>query len=226
MPVKADKNSTSIQFLITNGSGFHHPLGVVIKNSNVMVQPSATKHIHISLHPETKKGVNSHLRIESGEVDSFWIDNQSSSKNGKLIQWKRKILDRYDCPLELRFPSRYAVHEKVEIDSIKKTVPVYIGEGTLIVNFWFTTLTHDELSRSFQHQGLNLVLFEIIEKTGENFALTYWVEADDNYDKFESAEGYREVDVSYKEDGVVDTQNKVHFMFGLSPKHKKLIIFG
>jgi len=57
MPVKPDSNSEHLQLVITSGKKYHQTFTVIVKNSNVMVQPTSSKFIHITLHSQkgTKK---------------------------------------------------------------------------------------------------------------------------------------------------------------------------
>jgi len=228
MPVKADQNSEHLQLVISNGEKFHQALTVIIKNSNVLIQPTNSSQIHITLHSEigTQKRKNCHFRIESNEVRNFSIKAPNKTKKGMLVEWNRIVSPSYDCPLELRFPSRLASSDKAEIVKNYNTTLINYKSGTLILNFWFTSQKKEELNRYFNNTGVSLLMFQKILKTGENFVLTYNInESDQSYKNIEKTDDYFEIDVSHKNTHEKDNQNKVQFIFGLTPETKKTIIF-
>lgn len=228
MPVKPVEDSKHLQLVISNGEKFHQTLTVVIKNSNVLIQPTDSSQIHITLHSDigTEKRKNCHFRIEKSEVRNFNTKTTKKIKKGMLVEWNRNVSPSYDCPLELRFPSRLAASDRATIVKNYNTYPINYGKGTLHLNFWFTSFNKEELSKYFNSTGVSLLMFEKIKKTDENFALTYNInESDESYKNIEKVANYYEIDVSHKNITPSDNQNKVHFMFGLSAKTKKTIIF-
>lgn len=219
-----------LQLVITNGIKFHQSLSVYIKNSDVLVQPIDTSPIHITLHPNEgkEKRKNCHLRIESSEVKKFCTKKNGATlgNKGMLVEWNRDVSPHYNCPLELRFPSNLASNISAQALKAENTQIIDYGKGTLHVNFWFTSLNKEELINYFNSSGVTMLMFEKIDKTGENFVLTYnIVESCSSYENMEKDNSYFEL-VTTKKDSVTEiAKQQVQFTFGLSPENKKIIIF-
>ncbi len=230
MPVKPDLNSKHLQLIISNGGKFHQTFTVIIKNSNVLIQPTSSEYLHITMHPKkgTKKRMNSHLRIENESVKRFEIKSADiiKIKNGKLIQWNRKILPSYDSPLEFIFPACYIKSYKADLKTDLNTQMISYNKGALKMNFWFTTSNKETLERYWNNSGLKILMFERIEKTNENFALTYHIEeSDESYKNMVKANDYFQVGINEKEGSSTQPRDEFSITFGLSPPHKKSIIF-
>ena len=231
MPVKPDEKSKHLQLVMSDGEKFHQTLTVIIKNSNVLVQPTDSSQLHITLHPNqgNERCKNSHFRIEKSEVKNYKVDTENKVKKvkkGMLVEWNRKINKPFECPLELRFPSYLAENEQARIIPDYKTYPINCGKGCLHLNFWFTSSTEIELLKYFQNQVVELLIFEKIESTNENFALTFNIsESDESYKNIEKSNDYFEIDISQKNIESLEKTKKVKFTFGQSSEHKKLIIF-
>ncbi len=228
MPVKPDKNSKHIQIILTNGVKWHQTISVVVKNSNVLVQPTNLKYLHITMHPNegTEKRKNSHLRVSKEDINCFLENGDNLSNNGTLVEWNRKVCDSYDCPLEFIFPNALIHSDKAELIPEYNTKIIEYEKGTLRLNFWFTQHDEETLTKYFSVSGVNVLFFEKIEKTNENFLLTYNIsEVVGQFDTIEKTEDYYDIAIEPKESNSdVDTK-KLKMMFGLSPEHKKSIIF-
>lgn len=229
MPVKPNSNSSHLQLVMTNGVKFNQTLTVLFKNSNILVQPTISPDLHITLHSNegSERRKNSHFRIEDSSVRHFDIEsNQKNSiRNGILAEWNRDISPNYNCPLELIFPSCFALDEKAPIIPEYKTQIINYRKGALYLNFWFTKHDKKQLENYWNLSGLKILMFEEIAKNNENFALTYHVINDDNrFKSIEKVKDYFELSINKKGDKTLNSQ-KINFTFGLSPKNKKTIIF-
>ena len=230
MPVKPDKNTKHLQLVLTNGTLFHQSLTVLVKNSDVLIQPTNSKDLHITLHSNvgTDKRKNSHFRIERSSVKHFEITSiqPKEIRNGMLSEWNRKIGPNYDSPLELIFPACFASKLKTEFIPDYQTKIIDYGQGTLYLNFWFTKHDKSELEKYWNISGLKILMFEKLPKNDENFALTYnIIDNDDRFKTIEKVDDFFEISIDHKTDVISESSNKVKFTFGLSPEHKKTIVF-
>ena len=151
MPVKPNDKSSHLQLVLSNGAKFHQSLTVLVKNSDVLIQPTNSPDLHITLHSNkgSNKRKNSHFRIERSSIKHFEITNnqETSIQNGMLSEWNRKIEANYDSPLELIFPSCLATKLKAEIIPNYNTKIIDYGKGALYLNFWFTKIDKVELKK-------------------------------------------------------------------------------
>ena len=77
-----------------------------------------------------------------------------------------------------------------------------------------------------EHKQFVILMFEKIEKTGENFSLTYQIEkSDESFKNMIKADNYFQVRIDEKEKNSSQSKNNFSFTFGLSTPHKKSIVF-
>lgn len=229
MPVKPDENSSHIQIALTNGKKWHQPITVIIKNSNVLIQPTNLSHSHITMHPNigSTKKPNSHLRISKEDINKFLVDGTNITNNGMLSEWNRKISHNFDCPLELRFSNSLIHHDAENIIHDYNTKVIQFDKGTFNLNFWFSQKDEETLTKYFYTTGVKILLFTTIEKTGENFILTYNLcESEINADEIIKAENYQDTNINAKENTGDNKSNKINLIFGLSSENKKVIILN
>ena len=229
MPVKPDENSSHIQIALTNGEKWHQPITVIVKNSNVLIQPTNLSHSHITMHPNigSIRKPNSHLRISKEDINKFLVDGTNITNNGMLSEWNRKISHKFDSPLELRFSNSLIHHDAVNLIHDYYTEVIKFDKGTFNLNFWFSQENEETLTKYFNTTGVEILLFTTIEKTGENFILTYNIsESEINTDKIIKTENYQDTDIDAKENISGNKSHKINLIFGLSSENKKLIILN
>ncbi len=157
MPVKPDSNSEHLQLAITSEKKFHQTLTVIVKNSNVMVQPTFAPYLHITMHPSkgTDKRKNCHLKIEKQYLKKFDINTSSkmNKKRENLVEWNRNVPCNYESPLELIFASSLIESNKAELFKYDNT-KIIDYSGALYMNFWFTTSHRTERDLSSKRERI------------------------------------------------------------------------
>ena len=228
MPVKPEEDSKHIQIILTDGAKWHQTITVIVKNSNVLVQPTNLDYLHITMHPNegSRSRKNSHLRVSKEDINYYIADDNSLPNNGMLVEWNRKVNDSYDCPLEFIFPHALIHSDKAELLPTYDTQIINYEKGTLHINFWFSEHDEKTLKNYFNTTGVKMLLFGKIEKTNENFALTYSIsESEGQFDTIEKTEDYYNISIEPKERASNINNKKLKMMFGLSPESKKSIVF-
>jgi len=179
------------------------------------------------MHPNTgtKKLKNSHLRISKEDVKHFTQNGEEIKNKGMLVEWNRNISSKYDCPLEFIFPNNLICNDEASFLKEYDTQVINYEDGTLYLNFWFTEHNEETLKSYFDSTGVTILLFDTIEKTNENFALTYHIhKSTSRFNSTTKTDDYFEIDIKEKSSSIT-TRNKLRMMFGLSQESKKSIIF-